>query len=77
MTALRLLLLGLGLLLLAFALATSFDTWTEQSLLAVRSRFLHVLTVTGCGSVVAAALASALTADRATPAPAPAIDHFA
>jgi hypothetical protein len=76
-TARRLLLVGLGLLVLAFALATSFDTWTEQSVFAVRFWFLQVLTVTGCGSVVAAALVSALTADRRAPAPEPAVDHFA
>ena len=77
MTALRLLLTGLGLLLLALLLVMSFSSWTEPSVFSVRFWLLRVLTFTGCGLTVAAALVSALDGQRRAPAPEPAVDHYA
>jgi ABC-type transport system involved in multi-copper enzyme maturation permease subunit len=77
MTVLRLLLTGLGMLVLALLLVMSFSSWTDPSVFAVRSWVLGVLTVVGCGLIVAAALVSALSTERTTPAAEPAVDHYA
>ena len=80
MTALRLLLVGLGLLLLAFLLVVDlFAQWhlEEPSLLSIKGWFVTVLTLVGCGLVVSAGLLSALAAERRSPAPEPAVDHYA
>ena len=77
MTALRLLVTGLGLLLLALLLVMSFSGWVDQSEFSVRFWFAQVLTFTGCGLTVAAALVSALDSRRTAPAPEPVVDHYA
>lgn len=77
MTALRLLLTGLGLLVLALVLVMSFSSWTDPSVFAVRFWVLQGLTVAGCGVTVAAALISALSTGRTVPAAEPAVDHYA
>ena len=75
MTAVRLLLTGLGLLLLAFLVLISV-AWVVPSVFTVAGWTVLVLTLVGCGLVVCAALVSALTPGREVPAE-PAIDHYA
>lgn len=77
MTARRLLVTGLALLLLALLLVMTFSSWTDPSVFAVRSWVLRVLTFVGCGLTVAAALVSALPSERTTPAAEPSVDHYA
>jgi TRAP-type C4-dicarboxylate transport system permease small subunit len=77
MTALRRVMTGLGMLVLALLLVMSFWSWTDPSVSAVRSWVLGVLAVVGCGLTVAAALVSALSTERRMPAPEPAVDHDA
>ena len=78
MTALRLLVTGLGLTLLSFLLVTAFFApWIEPSLLSVRGLLVLVLALTGTGLVVSAGLVSALTAPPRTPVAEPAVDHYA
>ena len=77
MTALRLLVTGLGLLLLALLLVMSFSGWVDQSVFSVRFWLMRVLTFTGCGLTVAAALVSALDTRRTAPATEPVVDHYA
>ena len=76
MTALRLLVTGLGLLLLALLLVMTFSSWVEPSVFSVRFWVLRVLTFVGCGLTVAAGLVSALDTHRRSPAPEPAVDHY-
>ena len=75
MTALRLLVTGLGLLLLALVVLTS-GPWFEPTVLSFRGWSVLVLTVVGSGLVVSAGLVSALTAPPRTTAPEPAVDHY-
>jgi hypothetical protein len=80
MTALRLLLTGLGLLLLAFLVVVDLlvdSTVPGPSVLSLRGWTVLALTLVGAGLVVLAGLVSALTAPRRTPAPEPAVDHYA
>ena len=78
MTALRLLVTGLGLLLLAFLLVTAFvSPWVEPTPLSARGLLVLVLALTGTGLVVSAGLVSALTTPPRVPAAAPAVDHYA
>ena len=77
MTPPRLLLTGLGLLLLAFVLLTSSPPASAPpSAVSLRSWLVLTSTLVGRGLVVAAGLVSALTADRSTAAAEPAVDHY-
>ena len=76
MTALRLLVTGLGLVLLAFVLVTS-TPWFEPTFLSARGLLVLVLTLTGTGLVVSAGLVSALATPPRVPAEPPAVDHYA
>lgn len=78
MTALRLLLTGLGLLFLALVLVSPFaGPWLEPRVMSVRGWSVLALTAVGSGLVVTAALVSALTAGTRTAAAEPAVDHYA
>jgi hypothetical protein len=76
-TALRLLLTGLGLLGVALLVVSPFGgAWFEPSVLSVRGWSVLALTAVGAGLVVAAALVSALTAEPRRTTPEPEVDHF-
>lgn len=75
MTALRLLVIGLGLLLLALLLVADLVV-DPAAVSGVRTWAVQVLTLVGAGLVVSAGLVSALT-PRPAPAPEPATDHYA
>ena len=75
MTALRLLVTGLGLLLVALVVVTS-GPWFAPTVLSLRGWSALVLTAVGCGLVVSAGLVSALKASERATAPEPAVDHY-
>jgi hypothetical protein len=79
MTPLRLLLAGLGLLLLSLLVVLGLFSGPPTGtpgVTPVQAWCTQVLTLVGSGLVVAAGLVSAL-APRPAPAPEPAVDHYA
>ena len=74
-TALRLLLTGLALLLLALVVVTS-GPWFAPTVLSFRGWSVLVLTAVGCGLVVSAGLAGALTSRPRAATPEPAVDQY-
>lgn len=78
MTAPRLLLTGLALLLLALAIVSPLaGPWLEPRVLSVRGWSVLALTAVGSGLTVSAAVVSALTARPQEVAAEPAVDHYA